>query len=156
LFQPSPFAAGEALPEIVGAVASRLIVTESVEVPPVLVAVHVNVTPVVSLVTEFVASQSTDLDVIAESGSLTLNVTVTSLLYQPLSPSVPVMVWVMTGGVASDGGAGFTCSVNAAGLVFQRLPDFPPVKEKAPLANVYVPAEAAVNEAVRVLPQPTN
>jgi hypothetical protein len=43
LFQPLAFASGVRLAEIVGAVASRLIVTDCELVPPALVAEHVSV-----------------------------------------------------------------------------------------------------------------
>jgi hypothetical protein len=108
LFQPSPFGARLGVPVIVGAVASRLIVTDSVAVPPALVAVQVNVTSVVSAVTVFVASQAGEFDVMADCGSLTENVTVASLVYHPLLPSVPLTFDVINGGVVSMGAATVT------------------------------------------------
>ena len=52
LFHPCAFAAGVRFENVMtGAVASRLIVTDCEEVPPELVAVHVNVVPAVSVVT---------------------------------------------------------------------------------------------------------
>ena len=45
------------------------------------------------------------VDVIADSASVAVQVTVTSLVYHPLSPRVPVISGVITGGVVSDGGA---------------------------------------------------
>ena len=106
LFQPCVFAAGDRDPLIVGAVASRLMVTEAESVPPPLVAVQVSVVPGVSL--ETVVGSQPDEDVIGDSPSTTDHDTVTSLVYQPLLPSVPTTVGVMTGGVESDGGAAAT------------------------------------------------
>src|SRR5690606_21270090 len=88
----------------VGAVASRLIVTVSDAVPPALLAVQVSVTPSVSAV--MVAASQPSSIVTADSSSVTVHVTVTSLVYQPSLPSVPVIVGVMTGGVASLRSAG--------------------------------------------------
>jgi hypothetical protein len=100
LFQPLPFAAGVRLVKaIVGAVASRLMVTDWLFVPPELVAEHVNVVPLVSL--ETVVGVQPDDEVMLESGSVTVQLTVTLLVYQPLFPSVPETFGVMTGGVES-------------------------------------------------------
>ena len=44
-------------------------------------------------------------DVTADSSSFTDQLTVTSLVYQPLLPNVPLMLGVMTGGVTSDDGS---------------------------------------------------
>ena len=103
LFQLFEFAAGDAEPLTVGAVASRLIVTDCDDVPPALVAEHVKVVPAVSALT--VVGSQPDADEIAVSLSTTPHVTVTSLTYQPLLPSVPVTFGVMTGGLASEGAA---------------------------------------------------
>jgi hypothetical protein len=51
---------------------------------------------------------------IAESGSVTVQLTDTSLVYQPFIPRVPVTFGVMTGGVESGGAVTFT--VNVSGL----------------------------------------
>ncbi len=75
--------------------------------PAPFVAEHVNVVPVVS--ESIVVVLHPVLDVIPDSGSLTLQLTVTSLVYQPLLPSVPFIVGVITGGVVSD--CGFTVRV---------------------------------------------
>jgi len=64
-----------------------------------LVAEQVTVVPAVSAVS-VVGLQPVE-EAIPDSGSTTVQVTVTALLYQPLLPAVPVMVWVMTGGVLS-------------------------------------------------------
>lgn len=80
-------AAGVVTAGAAGAVASRFTVTGTVVVPPMLVVEQVMVWPAVSTVTVTgaqVAGRAT------ESGSLTVNVTLTSLTYQPLSPRVPV------------------------------------------------------------------
>jgi hypothetical protein len=103
LYQPFAFGADVADPLMVGAVASRLIVTDWEAVPPALVAVHVSVVPVVSDV--IVVEPQPDEDEIAESGSVTVQLTVTLLVYQPLFPSVPLTLGVITGGVLSAGAA---------------------------------------------------
>jgi hypothetical protein len=84
----------------VGAVASRLIVTAFDAAPPTLVALHVYVVPVVSMRTTDVPHPV--VDEIAESGSVTVQLTVTLLTYQPALPSVPLTTGVMTGGVVSQ------------------------------------------------------
>ena len=94
LFQPLLLGSGDGVAVATGAVASRLTVTDLLAVPPVLVAEQLNVTPVVSTVTK--EAEQPVWVVIAESGSLTLQATLTSLVYQPLAPSVPVMVGAMT------------------------------------------------------------
>ena len=81
-----------------GGVTSRLMVTERVAVPPSLVAVQVKVVPEVSEETVVAAQPVLDVTV---SGSLTLQLTVTSLTYHPFAPVVPVTVRPMTGGVVS-------------------------------------------------------
>jgi hypothetical protein len=86
--------------DAVGPVASRLMVTDWLAEPPELVAVQVNVVPAVSLVT--VVEPQPDCDVIAESGSVTLQPIVGLAMYQPLT-RVPVTVGVITGGVTSVG-----------------------------------------------------
>ena len=100
-FHPLEFAAGDAEPLMVGAVASRLIVTDWDEVPPALVAVQVSVVPVVSLV--IVVEPHPELELIGDSLSMTVHETLTSLTYQPLFPSVPTTPGVMIGGVESEG-----------------------------------------------------
>jgi len=99
LRQPFALAGGPALAEAAGGVASRLIVTDAVDVPPPLVAEHVTATPDVSFVT-FVGPQPV-LDEIADSPSVTVHVTDTLPMYQPAFPSWPVTVGVITGGVES-------------------------------------------------------
>jgi len=87
------------------------------DVPPELVALHVALA-VPSLLTVVVTSQAADLVVIAESGSETAKVTVTSpVLYHPPDPLEEdgTTVGVITGGVASEGGAS-TCTAPCAGV----------------------------------------
>ncbi len=67
-----------------GPVASRFTVTSCVVVPPPLVAVQVNVTPAVSVVTED-GPQPED-DPIGDWGSVTDQDTPTSEVYQPAAP----------------------------------------------------------------------
>jgi hypothetical protein len=68
-------------------------------VPPALVAQQVSVSPAVSVL--IVVESQPIMEVMADSGSLTLQLTVTSLTYQSLVPRVPTMLGVMTGGVGS-------------------------------------------------------
>jgi hypothetical protein len=77
-----------------------LIVTDWDEVPPALVAWHVRVVPVVSVL--MVVELQPLVDETVDSGSLTVQLTVTSLMYQPFVPNVPLMLGVMTGGVESQ------------------------------------------------------
>ena len=84
----------------VGAVLSALIVLLTVVVPPSLDAEHVNVTPVVSDVI-VVASQPL-VDRITDSGSTTVQLRVTFVVYQPFVPSVPKMTGLTCGGVGSS------------------------------------------------------
>src|SRR5438105_2734737 len=79
-------------PRIVGAVASRLIVTDLLTLPESFVAVQVNVTPIVSWVTVSVSQPFVGVP------SVTIQLTVTSLVYHPLFPSVPVTTgWTLGG-----------------------------------------------------------
>ncbi len=129
LFQPLALGSGERLPVIVGAVASRLIVTDCELVPPALLAVQIRVTPPVS--ESIVVSTQPSSIVTSDSGSVTVHSTETLLTYQPLLPSVPLMVYEISGGVVSGTGvgvgSGFTISMNSAGAVSHKLPSFPPV-----------------------------
>ena len=78
------------IPAITGGVLSILIVTGTeLESPAPLVAEHVKVMPAVSAV-RFVMVHPEE-DVTPDSGSVTLQFTVTLLLYQPLLPKVPVI-----------------------------------------------------------------
>ena len=76
---------GETVGAITGAVASRLIVTSTVRVPPSDVAWQVNVVPVVSA--ETVWSPQPLWSTIWLSGSLTAKLTVGLPVYQPFAPS---------------------------------------------------------------------
>ncbi len=58
--------------------------------------------------------------VTADSSSLTVQATVTSDVYQSLEPTVPLIVFVMTGGVVSE--AAVTLSVKFALLVVVPVP----------------------------------
>ena len=68
--------------------------------PAPFVAEHCSVTPAVSAV-RLVVAQPED-DAIPDSGSLTIQLTVTLLVYQPLLPKVPVISGAMIGGVVSE------------------------------------------------------
>jgi hypothetical protein len=74
--------------------------TDAVAVPPDDVASHVNVVPAVSVVTE--EGSQPLVDDTGESGSWTSQLTDASDTYQPLLPSVPLTVGVITGGVMSS------------------------------------------------------
>ena len=85
----------------VGAVASRLIVTDCELEPPALVAEQVRVVPEVSALIR-VEPHPVEEEM-ADSRSVTVQLTVTSDTYQLLAPRVPLTFEVMTGGVVSDG-----------------------------------------------------
>jgi hypothetical protein len=76
-----------------------LIVTETVLGPPPEVAVHVNVVPVVSVVTVWVVQPL--LEMIADCPSVTDQLTVTLPTYQPFEPCEPFTDTLMMGGVLS-------------------------------------------------------
>src|SRR3712207_4825557 len=83
-----------------GAFRSILIVTETeLERPTLLVTEHVRVVPAVSAV-RWDSVQPVE-DRIPDSDSCTDQITVTSLIYQPPEPAVPIIVGVMTGAVVS-------------------------------------------------------
>ena len=97
-FRPAvPFAESVA----VGPVLSILIVTESEELPPALCAEHDEDAAAVSLVKSCGAHPESMTTV--DSGSVTDHPTVTFEMYQPFAPSVPAMVFVMTGPELSGG-----------------------------------------------------
>ena len=99
--EPSVYVAPSATPVTLtlGGVASRLMVTLAEFVPPALVTSQVRVVPAVSL--SMVVKSQPLVEVMANSLSMTVQLTVTSLVYQPLSPSVPLTLGVITGGVLS-------------------------------------------------------
>lgn len=99
LYQPAALGEVVAAALIVGAVASRLMVTDCEFVPPALVALQMRVRPAVSEL--MVVDSHPVVEVIVDSGSDTVQLTVTSLTYQPLLPSVPLTLGVITGGVVS-------------------------------------------------------
>ena len=102
LYQPATLGLVVAVGLSVGAVASRLIVTDWEAVPPPLVAEQVTIVPVVSTDT-VVEPQLVVLETV-DCPSETVQVTVTLEVYQPLLPSVPWTSGVMTGGVVSVDG----------------------------------------------------
>ena len=83
-----------------GAVASRLMVTDLLSVPPALVAEQVSVWPAVSEL--MVVGSHPVLLVMDDSGSLTFQLTVTLDVYQPFWPCVPWTSGVITGAVVSQ------------------------------------------------------
>jgi len=99
LFQPFALAAVRLVNAILGGVVSIFRATESVELPPALCAVQPEVTLAVSDVKLCVPQPESIAT--AESGSVTDHATMTVLVYQPFVPSVPVTVFVTTGGVVS-------------------------------------------------------
>jgi hypothetical protein len=104
LYQPlGAGLAGLTLPEIVGAVPSRLTLSEADDVPPALVAVHVNVMPagLVSVVSATVSQPL--IEIIGVSGSTTVKLMVGTVRYHPLDPSGVggSMCDVMSGGEKS-------------------------------------------------------
>ena len=85
---------------IIGGVASRFTVTTVDAVPPSLVAVQVSVVPLVSVVID-VGSQPVVVIDEGDWASVTLHVTETSLVYQPLFSDLPSMCGAISGGVVS-------------------------------------------------------
>ena len=84
----------------VGAVLSILIVTEAeLERPALFVAEQVRVEPAVSEV-KLDAVQPVEV-LMPDSASVTVQLTVTLLVYQPFDPAVPEMEGVITGAVLS-------------------------------------------------------
>jgi hypothetical protein len=104
LYQPFESAAREAEALAVGAVLStwKFFVTEVS--PPSLDALHVNLVDAVSALSVRVSHPVVERMI--DSGSTTDQLTVTFDLYQPASPSIPVMTGVTTGGVGSPGMSG--------------------------------------------------
>lgn len=82
-----------------GAVLSILMVTDWEFVPPALVAMQVRTVPFVSAVSE--VEEQPVLEEIADSASVTVQLTLTLLLNQLLLPRVPVIFGAITGGVVS-------------------------------------------------------
>jgi hypothetical protein len=72
-----------------------------VVVPPSLVAEHVRVSPALSAVNVTVSQPLVERMI--DSGSLTLQLSVTLLVYQPFWPRLPVITGTTTGGVGSPG-----------------------------------------------------
>src|ERR1043166_1051300 len=100
LFHPAALGDGVRDAASTGGVASSFTVTEAeLESPVPFVAEQVSVTPAVSPGKAVVPHP--EEDAMPDSGSVTLQLTVTGLRYQPPLPEVPLMVGVMSGGVAS-------------------------------------------------------
>src|SRR5438067_608262 len=88
------------LATIVGRVRSIMIVTDPVfDRLTRLVAEQVTAVPLVSAVS--VTGSHPLVDATPDCESLTRHVTVTALTYQPLLPSVPLTIGVISGGVVS-------------------------------------------------------
>ena len=100
LFHPYVSGIGASVPPTTGGVVSRLIVTDCDAEPPAPVAEHVNVCPVVSVLT--VAGPQPLVDVTGATLSTTDHVRETVLTYQPLFPRVPETCGVITGAAVSN------------------------------------------------------
>src|SRR5579862_4881770 len=88
------------MPEIMGGVWSILIMTGTeADNPTPLIAAQVNVTPGVSIVNVVVVQPAEEA--MPDSGSLTVQFTVTLLVYHLFLPRVPAICGLMTGGVVS-------------------------------------------------------
>ena len=87
-----------ATPVTTGALASRLMVTLRVVVPPSELAEQVKTVPLLFVDSVLSAHAA---DVMADSPSAAVHFTVTSPVYQPFLPSVPVTVYATAGGVLS-------------------------------------------------------
>src|SRR5215208_769118 len=103
-------------------------VTDFVVVPPALVAEQVQVLPEssVSVVTTDISHPLEE--VIGDSSSVVFQLTATSLVYQPSSPSVPTTLGVTVGGVLSCGAGVLTVIEKVDGLFVHLLPVLPPVR----------------------------
>jgi hypothetical protein len=116
-----PFASGlrdgDAL--AAGAVLSSLNVFAAVVSPPSLSAVHASRVPVVSAVS--VRESHPVVERMTDSGSTTVQLTVTLLVYHPSAPSVPKIAGVTTGGVGSPG-IGLSGSPGAPGVTSSSAP----------------------------------
>src|SRR5690349_5330036 len=100
LFQPLVFGTGDGVPKLsTGGVASRLMVTDALVVPPADVTEQLNVTPAVSVVTLPVSQPAVPR--MLPGTSLMAQATCTSLVYQPLLPGVPLICGVIPGAVRS-------------------------------------------------------
>ena len=104
MYQPFESATREGVAVVAGAVLSTRIGLETVVVPPSLSAEQVSVVPVVLPVN--VNALQPVVERMIDSGSVTDQLTVTFVVYQPLRPSVPVITGVTTGGVGSPGTLG--------------------------------------------------
>ena len=92
---------GIGIPEMTGGALSILTTTgRELESPAPLTAEQVSVVPVVFAFR--VAGLHALEDEMPDSGSVTLQLTVTLPVYQPLPPSVPAICGTMTGGVVSN------------------------------------------------------
>ena len=87
LYQPLASAARAGLGVAPGAVLSILKVFETVVIPPSLSALQVSVMPVVSALS--VRASHPSVDRMIDSGSTTLQLTVTVVTYHPFEPSCP-------------------------------------------------------------------
>src|SRR5512132_2142367 len=102
-----PFKSGErdrVEPVACGGVLSILSGLVIVVVPPSLVAEHVRDSPVLSDVN--VTTSQPAVEVMTDSGSVTLQLSVTLVVYQPFRPSAPVITGTTRGGVGSPGTSG--------------------------------------------------
>src|SRR5919108_1782688 len=104
LYQPFASAPLDGVAVADGAVLSILNVLETVVTPPSLSAVQVSCVPVVFVVSVTVLQP--DVERMIDSGSTTVQLTVTLLVYQPAFPKVPETTGVTTGGVGSPGTSG--------------------------------------------------
>src|SRR5579862_6144865 len=100
LYQPLALGGVVAAPLRSGATWSSLIVSDCDAVPPRLVAVQVYVVEAESL--DRVVGSQPVIDVMGETESVTVHVTVTSELFQPAPLGVGDTVGVMTGGDVSE------------------------------------------------------
>ena len=97
------------------------IVTDSLALPPVLVALQVSVSPAVSAVS-IEGPQPLD-ELTVDSGSVTDQVTFTSELFHPPALAAGVTCGTINGGVVSAGGAGaMTWKINVVEVLSSSFP----------------------------------
>jgi hypothetical protein len=102
LFHPAPFGAGDAAAVAVGGVMSILTVTDADRVSPApFTALHVKVVPAVSVVRAAGSQPVLASELMPDVGSLTFQLTVTFVLFQPAAVGAGDTLGVTIGGVRS-------------------------------------------------------
>ena len=101
MYHPFSSAPRDGVAPAAGAVLSTLNVFETLVTPPSLSAVQMSGVPIVSVVS--VRASQPEVERMIDSWSVTDQLTVTLLVYQPTAPRVPLITGVTSGGVGSPG-----------------------------------------------------